>query len=472
MQLWLKGLLLSVLAFGASWFGAIWYWRSTNRMPATGELATYLVVVPLALLAGFWLLAKGTTVWQARSADADAAAAANATPAPVVQAGHAPAAAPVLHIAAATLRVPHGESAAELADAMAANAARAELDAALQDDDGFPVMCARAAFVDEGAMEETIRAWRDDEALPPLAAGAEYWRALALATPVMRELAMTAASHASLAAKGSPAQAVPMLQLALLLPAGWPTPWRDAAGLWLQQQAVDMGWPRQRSAVTVYPDTAPGALLAAMHGSGLPCFTLLLACASHVGSDTVNQWAARNQLFTAKQPQGSIPGEGAAGVLLASSEHAARLDALSAPAPQLAAIHAGNAPAAGAGSSGSRGGSALTQLAQSSCQTAAAQTVPARIVADTGHRSERVMELMAAAHALLPGLDPTQDIVTLGATTGHAGSAGAVAALAYAVHEIQTGQAGNAPVLCLTNEDPQQRCAVLITPAVSATPGT
>ncbi|GAB2844758.1 hypothetical protein GCM10027277_10850 [Pseudoduganella ginsengisoli] len=450
----MKGLLQSVLAFGASWFGAVWYWRSTNRMPATGELATYLIALPVALLLAFWVLAKGAALWQARSAAAPAGPVQdNPTPADTTAVAAPIATTAALHIAAAALCVPHGESAAELERALAANTARAELDPALEDDDGFPVMCARAAYIDEAAMEESIRQWREDESLPPMAARPEYWRALALATPVMRDLAVTAASHEALANKGSAAQTVPMLQLALLLPADWPTPWREAAGQWLQQQLAGIGWPRQRSAVTIYPESTPATLLAMLHGSGLPCFTLLLACASNVGSHTVNRWSERNVLFTAKQPQGLMPGEGAAGLLLASSEHAARMDALSAPAPQLAAIHAGSA-----------GRNILTQLAQSSCQTA-----PARIVADTGHSSERVMEVMGAAHALLPELDPTQDIATLGTATGHAGHAGAMAALAYAVHETQ---ARNQPVLCLTNEDPQQRCAVLIAPAASATPGS
>ena len=30
MNAWLKGVLLSALAFGGSWSGAVWYWRSTK----------------------------------------------------------------------------------------------------------------------------------------------------------------------------------------------------------------------------------------------------------------------------------------------------------------------------------------------------------------------------------------------------------------------------------------------------------
>jgi hypothetical protein len=456
MQFWLKGLLMSVLAFGASWLGAIAYWRNTNRMPATGELATYLVALPLALLLGYWALTKGAAIWQARGKPA--------TPAP--DAGPdaaAPAAiatpAPVLHIVAAALRTPHGESATELSGALAAHTARADLDLQLQDDDGYPVMCARAMYVDEAAMEDAVRQWLSEAAQPPLSAQPEFWRALALVTPVASELAMAAASHDALASapennRRATQQAIPMLQLALVLPAEWPAAWRNVAAEWLTAQTVAMGWPRRHCAVTVYADTAP-TLLTAMHGGGLPCFTLLLACASHLGGQTVARWAERHTLFTARQPQGLMPGEAAAGLLLASGVHAARLAA--GPVAQLAAIH-----------TGAGDGGALPQLAQAACQAAEPHAAPALIVADTGHRNGRIMELMAAAHGLLPQLDPTEHVATLGSATGHAAAAAALAALALAVHEAQ---ARNAPVLCLTNEDPQQRSAALILPAAYATPG-
>ena len=67
MNAWMKGILLSVLAFGACWTGAVWYWRSTNRMPDTGDLAAYLVALPLSLLLGYWLLRKGASAWSART---------------------------------------------------------------------------------------------------------------------------------------------------------------------------------------------------------------------------------------------------------------------------------------------------------------------------------------------------------------------------------------------------------------------
>jgi hypothetical protein len=131
---WLRKLALAGAAFGISWGGAIWYWRETNRMPATSELALYMLVLPLVLLTTLWL---GRKAWARISMPATAGATAAATP----SIDAAPEAAPLpaaLSIAASAIRVPHGASVDELRAALAGNQARPNLDSELQDDDGYP----------------------------------------------------------------------------------------------------------------------------------------------------------------------------------------------------------------------------------------------------------------------------------------------------------------------------------------------
>ncbi|MYM95833.1 hypothetical protein GTP90_18395, partial [Rugamonas sp. FT81W] len=77
MAAWLKNLMTTILAFGASWLGAVWFWRSTNRVPATDDLVLYLLVLPLALLAAFWL---GRKVYSGISVPAAATSTAAAQP--------------------------------------------------------------------------------------------------------------------------------------------------------------------------------------------------------------------------------------------------------------------------------------------------------------------------------------------------------------------------------------------------------
>ena len=490
MNAWLKGILLSALAFGSSWSGAVWYWRSTNRMPDTGDLAAYLVALPLSLLLGYWLVRKGAAAWSARASEPAAPAgggAAGAGTGTATGAGAGPAAADggaaqpaSLAIAAAALHTPHGDSAAALAGAMADNKARPDLDKELYDDDGYPVMCARAAGIDEKSAEQEITEWLAAQGLPALYARDEFWRAMALAVPAVQHLAEAAAAHphvAEAAAAGDNAQnghgtaaqaaralnAVPMLQLIALLPPEWNSQWRDVAGRWLGHHIEQAGWPQQRIAVNTRHGQHPGPVLAALQRSTEPCVTVLLACTSHLGDATVDAWASNGSLFTAARPQGAMPGEAAAGLLLLDAEQAALLDG--GPYPLLAPVAAGQRPK---DVDQARSGSCnvlqeLTQQALKPLQDGAEVQL---IVADTGHRSTRVMELMAAAHAVQPKLDPAQDILALGNATGQAGSAGFLAALALARHEVQER---DAPVLCVANEDPYLRCAALIRPAADDT---
>ncbi|KQX02049.1 hypothetical protein ASC94_05645 [Massilia sp. Root418] len=486
MNVWLKGILLSALAFGGSWSGAVWYWRSTNRLPDTADLAVYLVALPLSLLLGYWLVRKGAAAWSARAGQPSAPAAGGAGPDGTAAAGAAGSAPPppaVLAIAAATLHAPHGDCAAALAGAMADHKARPDLDKELYDDDGYPVMCARAGGIDQQGAQQQITEWLAAQGLPALYAHDEFWRAMALARPAIEHLAAAAAAHPRVAeaaeagdnaenGRGTAAQAaralnaVPMLQLIALLPPDWNSQWRDVAGRWLSHQVAQAGWPQQRIAVNTRPGQSPGPVLAALQHGGEPCLTVLLACTSHIGDATVDAWAANGLLFTAARPQGAMPGEAAAGLLLADAEQAALLDG--GPYPLLAAVAAGQRSKDVAQA---RNGdcTVLKDLAQQVLKPLPAGAEVPLVVADTGHRSTRVMELMAAAHAAQPKLDPVQDILALGNATGQAGSAGFLAALALGWHEAQER---GAPVLCMANEDPVLRCAALIQPPATpnATP--
>lgn len=487
MNAWLKGIMVSALAFGGSWSGAVWYWRSTNRMPDTGDLAFYLVALPLTLLLGYWLVRKGAAAWSARgsepTAPAAGAASAEGTAGAATADGMAVPPAASLAIAAAALHTPHGDSAAALAEAMAGNKARPDLDKELYDDEGYPVMSVRAAGIDGKSAEQEIGQWLAAQGQPVLYARGEFWRAMALATPAIRHLALAAAAHPRVAdavaagsdaeaGRGTPAQAaraldaVPMLQLAALLPPEWNSQWRDVAGRWLSHQLEQAGWPQQRIAVNTRQGQHPGQVLAALRQGDEPCVTVLLACSSYLGDASVDAWASNGTLFTASRPQGAVPGEAAAGLLLVDAEQAALLPG--GPYPLLAAVAAGQRPNDVAQA---RSGDChvLKDLAQQAMEPLPEGAGVQLIVADTGHRSSRVMELMAAAHAVQPKLDPVQDILTLGNATGQAGSAGFLAALALAQHEAQER---GAPVLCVANEDPYLRCTALIKPpaATNATP--
>jgi hypothetical protein len=193
-----------------------------------------------------------------------------------------------------------------------------------------------------------------------------------------------------------------------------------------------------------------------------PLAAMVVACASHIGDETIAQWAANASLFTSSQPQGQIPGEGAAGLLVTDLRQARSIEgaAFALLDPMVEARRDSSAD-------GSKRADPklLGELAEHALKRGAAELSDvALIVADTGHRSNRMLELMALASASMPQLDGAADVVRVGVANGTCGAVPFVTALALARHQaLERG----APVLCISNEDPYLRCAALIRPAPS-----
>lgn len=457
-----KRSLLVVLVFGLAWGGAILYWHDSSRAPDSVDLLLYLLVLPLTILLLLWL--GGFLFGMLAAAPVIAVAAEAAAPA-----APAPAPLPPLGVLASALRVPFGASAAELATTLAEQKVRPALDRELVDDDGFPVMSARVDGADDPGVQDELHAWLPRHGFPALQYNDEQWRALTLASSVTRELAEQLALHRGLrpAPAAVPAPVLPTLQLLMLWQAGWHQDQRSAAGQWLAHLVAQAGWPRERIALDPElagdPSSAtPAALvqrLACQSADGHPVLALVVACASHIGEASVARLAAQNSLLTAKQGQGKLPGEGAAGLLLADPVQAALLDTL-APVQLLSAEGQRDASA----DSARRADASVLRVLSEQVLARAASTVAEvkLIVADTGNRSTRVMEAMSLAGGLLPELDGDDELLAVGSASGTCGAVPFVAALAVAA---QQAAKLNAAVLCLSNEDPFRRCAALVRPA-------
>ncbi|WP_332877878.1 hypothetical protein [Massilia sp. S19_KUP03_FR1] len=445
LRSWLTGCLLALLAFGACWIGAVAYWRARDGDPGTGELLFYLFLLPGALL-GAALVTRKRLAEPARAP----------APAPV----HDVAAIPVqnssaqsLAIRATALRSPHGASVAEVASKLTDKSARPALDATLTDPDGLPLLTARCSGADEPALQDEITAWLSTtDITAPLRD--EDWRALILGTQVARELA----GHAVLALQED-AKATPALQLVAILPSDWGASQRHAAGMWLQHTVAQAGWPLERIDLgapdgTDLLDPVPAALLdqLAVRAATGPVTCLLIACASHLGDDTVAAWSASGTLFTATQPQGRTPGEGAIGLLLTNA-------AQSSGSALLAPLHVGRRDTS-ADAARAPIPPLLTNLAHAAGDPAAL----AMIVADTSLRPSRMLELMGFAGSAAPQLDDQQDIVTFGHASGACGAVPALSALALASHYACER---SEPVLWLSNDDAFQRVAAVLRPAMA-----
>jgi len=442
---WITPAFIAAAVFVACWGGAIVWWRASARVPATSEWMLLLFGVPLAvLLAGFighrWIAQR--TAAQASALPAAPVRPAGAATRPV-QAQH-------LAILATALRSPHGASPEELAAAIADNEARPDLDRELVDDDGFPVLCARCEDAGDGALREDATDWLAAHGGIEADFSDEQWRALTLASSVVAELAGRAAIEWTVRD-----DAMPGLQLLPLLPVDWSEGQRDAAAAWLRHAAAQAGWRGEIGAVVC--DTDPVAGIAA--AGATPGVTLVVAAASHVGEATVARWTAERILFTSAQPQGRMPGEGAAGLLLGGAAPAGMSDgqaiALLAPLEEVEVEAPADARRRGADR-------VLAGLADRTLADAGVDAAGvAMIVADTGHRSRPVYELMEYAATTMRQLDGGADIVRVGALSGDCGVVPFVTALALGAHYAGVRRA---PVLCLANEVPGRRIATVVRP--------
>ncbi len=437
---WIKQALAAVAVFVACWGGAIVWWRVGGRVPATSEWVLLLFGVPMTvLLAGFagnkWIAQRGAVQADTPPRQATATASAAASPAQVRH----------LAILATALRAPHGASPEELAAAIADNKARPDLDRELVDADGFPVLCARCETAHDEALREDVADWLAAHGGREPHFSDEQWRALALASSVVAELAGRAALEWTVRD-----DAMPGLQLLPLLPADWSEGQRAAAAAWLRHATAQAGWRGAIGAAASDKDPVAG-IAAAGAASGV---TLVVAAASHVGEATVARWASEQMLFTAAQPQGKMPGEGAVGLLLAGASDGQAV-ALLAPLVEVQVETPADAHRRGTAR-------VLADLVERMLADAGGDAGDvAMIVADTGHRSRPVYELMEYAATTMRQLDGGEDIVRVGAGSGDCGVVAFVTALALGAHYAGVRQA---PVLCLANEVPGRRIAALVRP--------
>jgi hypothetical protein len=448
---WLKYGFLTTFVFFVCWGGAIAYWRTTRSNPATTELLLYLFGLPACLVLVFFIGSKLIT----RPTAAPASTAAS-TPA---KAAVTPSQTQPLAILAAALRLPHGASPEELASAITDNKARADLDKELVDDDGFPVMTARCSEAVDDVLQEEITEWLALNGMAELHFSDEQWRALTLASAVVAELAAQAAGPILYQIDTQTS-----LQLIPILPTEWDAEHRRAVNMWLKQTVARYGWPGDRVIVTaeeakssdnVSPSAVFKRLAHQAAATDAPLIAMVVACASHVGDETVAQWAANGSLFTSSQPHGQIPGEGAAGLLITNQDHLAEaetivlLDGMEEAQRDLSADETRrNDP------------SLLGNLSEGALRRSGMNASDvSMLIADTGHRSSRVLELMAHVSAAFPQLDETGDVVRVGIASGACDAVPFLAALALGRHYVLEREA---PVLCISNEAPYRRVVALM----------
>ena len=482
MGTWIKRGFLVCAVFAITWAMCIVYWSGSNHMPDGGDVILYLLVLPVGFLLAIWAIRK---IRNAMAASAAASAAARAQPAADISPA-APAAHPermwTLSFAACALRTPHGSDAGKLLEQMQAHDLRLELDGELKDGDGFPILAGRVAGIDPLAALEDFQAWRDSqtkhgEHAAETLLDQEQYRTLALGADIARELGDRLTLHSALAAYlDAPAhlkQDVPLPQLHLIpmLPAWWEPTQRLLAAQWLAHLVTQQGWPPEKLTVVpaagdnVHPLLHMDRLIAtsrtAQAQQETPYIAMVIAAESNLGNATVEQWQQQGRLLHGARNVGQVPGEAAAGFILAD---AGQIAALSAEDPvQLHRASLGRRDKS-ADQPGRVDGDLLSTLAQAALRDAGIDaTQVSLLVTDGDHRGSRTEETMKLGYAVLPELDLGSQCVKIGADCGWAGSATVLTALAVA--HAKTAQDGQ-PSLLACNDDALERAAVILSKSV------
>ncbi|WP_447987976.1 hypothetical protein [Achromobacter spanius] len=454
----LKKSLLVLALFAVVWLAVIIWWQESRTLPTGVDIGLYLFALPLAVLGALWLGARAVRAARAPKSEPLASAPA---------AAEAPAALAQLRIVAVAARAAAGPDAAGIAEALAEQQ-RPELDPELKTLQGFPVFAARVPQLDDVELYAAAR----ERGAPAEALATAGLRATALLADIAATL--TNDAHRRVTELDVPARDEdwPLLRFDIVLPASWPQAARERARA--QVLAAAGVWPDTRVSATEHgarDAMAVDMLLrelasASSSAADAPTWRIVLAADGYVDQDLVAQWDADAMLLTHANPQGRVPGEAAAGVLLGQAHSTSTADATD--------VHVALSPVTHrqkpADARGAQAEPALADLTRDLVQRAAiAPDSVIHVISDADHRGSRPLEALNVASQLFEHLDTAKDCHAVGVACGHTGVAASLLTLAVACEACMQSESQHA-VVTLTLQDPALRCASLVyRPAASTT---
>ena len=492
-----KVLALLLVITALVWLSTLWRWQSANVNPDATQLLLHLVVLPLVLTAA--LLAVVWAVRRLRRYAAAPTVAVAASPSATPAAAAAPAtdARAVPHrVLAAAVQVRAGAAWRDAQSSIAEGSCKAELDATMKDDDGIAIFTAPLADISTDGVAtalEDIASSR--KGLPADWPGhlpqAEMLRALASLEAIVEQMAGQLESQWSAlsvplpSARATPSTAPmlpPMVSVRVGVPARWPVPAQQLASAWLHQlfePHVEAGLKAAGQSRAMASTARPAVQLHVHPVESAEAHWLLmeqqlqqwqrerqpgllwaLAADSLVGEDTVEQLARHNELFSGQRQQGRVPGEGGAGVMLASPTWPAPT---AAPAP-LALMHKASVIKRdkSADASGRVTSQALVQAVDDLLLgTGQDAKLIQHLTTDADHRVSRTVEVYETLQERLSHLDASEHALRLGLGCGDLGIARLIACAALTATQVSESEA---PALVLGAQSSFDRLAVLMAP--------
>lgn len=453
----LRSFALAALLFGAVWVAVIAYWSMSNHAPSAADAILYLIALPVLLLSALILIRLGVNAAKRRRVEANG----DASQTEGSPGQETAATVQTIAILAADVMFAGGDSTAALAETAKAKPP-ASLHPLLRDSRGMPIFAAAIEGPDPAAVEaslpDTAHAWQDS-----------YKRTLWL-TETLALRVLETHFEALRAALPTPTQA-PLLQIEWLPPMRWSDADRGIALGWLADRLAAHGWSKphfqlhgRRGGESASVLQRLNELNSACNANGSMPPHLLLASDSFVDETSIANWEAQGLLYSAGQPEGLLPGEGAAAVILAAHgthglAELARLGEVflaerDKPVDTPQRLQADTLRE-------------LTTRALTASGLAA--DAPALLVSDTDLRASRNGEALRLAEQALPDRDPVDAVLPLGAGNGECGASLALALVAVAAQLTGDSQL---PHLIVSHGDSRMRgvAAVARPAAEPATP--
>lgn len=449
----------SLLTFAVIWALVLGWWQSNDHEPSRVDLALYLGALPLALVGGFLLL-RGF-IEHLKSPMPPGASASPIVDDDPLAGSRAQTAAQERAFVQAVLDsfvvAPAGESADDILAAVASGK-RPEPSARVNDDAGFPVFLAEVSALDSESMRD--RLLEDQGGVGRLADDEAMLRALALLDGLMpraRERVGELLGRSTEKLR---------LKIVWILPVGLDPAAYTGLRSWLRSSY----WPNVESPefdLTMVSSANEAEALQQvdeiiLHANRAPFgneLVLLIGAASAANERTVEQWAGANLLFSAAHQGRKIPGEGAVALLLTSRRLAASLNPETSVLVSRASLGGRDKPV---DAGGRIGGKLLGQLISGLLDVTHTEALQIKtVVADTDHRANHMTEALEGLGEAFAHLDPATDCLAIGTANGAASPIGSLIALACACGKVLADQA---PVLCLSNQHPTARAAMLAMP--------
>ena len=168
------------LVFAIVWFAVVLTWQAGDASPTALDLGLYLLLLPLVLLGGLWLLRGAIRRRREARAGKQPSVGTDVAGLPLER---GPQPDRVIHLHASALWLRAGASAAAVAEALA-SPERPPLHPWLRDSLGLPVFAAAVDDLDPANVEGALRLAVDDPDTVGRLFGEERLRAIALLDPV------------------------------------------------------------------------------------------------------------------------------------------------------------------------------------------------------------------------------------------------------------------------------------------------